>query len=33
LVTLEEPGGPAAEAHRTLRTRMARLASRLDITW
>jgi len=31
LVTLEQPNSPAAEAYRTLRTRMARLASQLDI--
>lgn len=31
LVTLEQPNGPAAESYRTLRTRMARLASQLDI--
>ena len=31
LVTLEQPTSPAAEAYRTLRTRMARLASQLDI--
>jgi polysaccharide biosynthesis transport protein len=32
LVTLEQPNSPAAESYRTLRTRMARLASQLDIT-
>jgi polysaccharide biosynthesis transport protein len=32
LATLEQPNGPAAEAYRTLRTRMARLAGQLDIT-
>jgi polysaccharide biosynthesis transport protein len=31
LVTLEQPNSPAAESYRTLRTRMARLASQLDI--
>jgi capsular polysaccharide biosynthesis protein len=31
LVTLEQPSSPAAEAYRTLRARMARLASQLDI--
>jgi polysaccharide biosynthesis transport protein len=31
LVTLEQPNTPAAESYRTLRTRMARLASQLDI--
>jgi capsular exopolysaccharide synthesis family protein len=31
LVTLEQPNGPAAESYRTLRTRLARLASQLDI--
>jgi capsular exopolysaccharide synthesis family protein len=31
LVTLDQPNSPAAEAYRTLRTRMARLASQLDI--
>jgi polysaccharide biosynthesis transport protein len=31
LVTLEQPSSPAAESYRTLRTRMARLASQLDI--
>ena len=31
LVTLEQPNSPAAETYRTLRTRMARLASQLDI--
>jgi polysaccharide biosynthesis transport protein len=31
LVILEQPNGPAAESYRTLRTRMARLASQLDI--
>ncbi len=32
LVTLEQPNSPAAESYRTLRTRMARLASQLDIS-
>jgi polysaccharide biosynthesis transport protein len=32
LVTLEQPDSPAAESYRTLRARMARLASQLDIT-
>jgi succinoglycan biosynthesis transport protein ExoP len=32
LVTLEQPNSPAAESYRTLRARMARLASQLDIT-
>jgi succinoglycan biosynthesis transport protein ExoP len=32
LVTLEQPNSPAAEAYRTLRARMARLASQLDIS-
>jgi polysaccharide biosynthesis transport protein len=32
LVTLEQPSSPAAESYRTLRARMARLASQLDIT-
>jgi capsular exopolysaccharide synthesis family protein len=31
LVSLEQPNSPAAESYRTLRTRMARLASQLDI--
>jgi polysaccharide biosynthesis transport protein len=31
LVTLDQPTSPAAEAYRTLRTRMARLAAQLDI--
>jgi polysaccharide biosynthesis transport protein len=31
LVTLEQPNSPAAESYRTLRTRLARLASQLDI--
>jgi capsular exopolysaccharide synthesis family protein len=31
LVTLDQPNTPAAESYRTLRTRMARLASQLDI--
>jgi capsular exopolysaccharide synthesis family protein len=31
LVTLDQPNSPAAESYRTLRTRMARLASQLDI--
>ncbi len=31
LVTLDQPNSPAAETYRTLRTRMARLASQLDI--
>jgi capsular exopolysaccharide synthesis family protein len=31
LVTLDQPTSPAAEAYRTLRTRMARFASQLDI--
>jgi succinoglycan biosynthesis transport protein ExoP len=31
LVTLDQPTSPSAEAYRTLRTRMARLASQLDI--
>jgi tyrosine-protein kinase len=31
LVTLEQTNSPAAESYRTLRTRMARLASQLDI--
>jgi capsular exopolysaccharide synthesis family protein len=31
LVTLEQPNTPAAESYRTLRTRLARLASQLDI--
>ena len=31
LVTLLQPNSPAAESYRTLRTRMARLASQLDI--
>ncbi len=31
LVTLDQPSSPAAEAYRTLRTRMARLAAQLDI--
>ncbi|HEV2920813.1 MAG TPA: polysaccharide biosynthesis tyrosine autokinase, partial [Actinomycetota bacterium] len=31
LVTLEQPNSPTAESYRTLRTRMARLASQLDI--
>jgi succinoglycan biosynthesis transport protein ExoP len=31
LVTLEQPNSPAAESYRNLRTRMARLASQLDI--
>jgi polysaccharide biosynthesis transport protein len=31
LVTLEQPNSPAAESYRTLRTRMARLASQLDL--
>jgi polysaccharide biosynthesis transport protein len=31
LVTLEQPNSPAAESYRTLRARMARLASQLDI--
>jgi capsular exopolysaccharide synthesis family protein len=31
LITLEQPNSPAAESYRTLRTRMARLASQLDI--
>jgi capsular exopolysaccharide synthesis family protein len=32
LVTLDQPNSPAAEAYRTLRTRMARLAAQLDIS-
>jgi polysaccharide biosynthesis transport protein len=31
LITLDQPNSPAAESYRTLRTRMARLASQLDI--
>jgi polysaccharide biosynthesis transport protein len=31
LITLDDPNSPAAESYRTLRTRMARLASQLDI--
>jgi succinoglycan biosynthesis transport protein ExoP len=31
LITLEQPNGPIAEAYRTLRIRLARLASQLDI--
>jgi tyrosine-protein kinase len=31
LVTLDQPTSPSAEAYRTLRTRMARLAAQLDI--
>jgi protein-tyrosine kinase len=31
LVTLDQPNTPAAESYRTLRTRLARLASQLDI--
>jgi polysaccharide biosynthesis transport protein len=32
LVTLDQPNSPAAEAYRTLRTRIARLAAQLDIS-